>query len=64
MTIIQDNSGFITAEKLKFIFGNGNLMPEDTWKQLVAGDDLNGDNKISLSEFKTMMTRIVSKHSV
>jgi Ca2+-binding EF-hand superfamily protein len=64
MVVIQDNTGFITAEKLKYIFGNGNLMPEEAWKQLVAEDDLNGDNKISLSEFKTMMTRIVSKHSV
>lgn len=50
-----DNSGYITAEELKMVLGDGNSFPEEVWKHLLKQVDTNGDGVIEFPEFMELM---------
>lgn len=58
--IDKDGSNFITADELKeFFLGQSKDHNEDVWPLLVKEVDSNSDGRISLSEFKEMMFKLL-----
>ena len=50
----KDQTGYLTCENLKEILGVGDDMEEYVNRRIIGPADLDGDGKISLSEFKTL----------
>lgn len=50
-----DDSGYITAEELKMVLGDGNTFSEEVWKHLLKQVDTNGDGVIEFAEFMELM---------
>lgn len=57
----DDKNGYITYEELQKVFGS--LCTEEQLNDMIKEVDLNGDKKISFSEFKKMMDYIKSSAS-
>lgn len=55
-----DNSGFITADELKEVFGDVNTFGDGVWKEVLKQVDLNGDGVIDMKEFIALMTNNVN----
>lgn len=56
--IDRDNSGSISVEELKQLFGDSSKIPKEAWNQMLQEVDENGDGQLSLSEFKDMMLKL------
>lgn len=39
----KDNSGFISKDEIKYIFGGNNIIVEEIWAYLIGEIDKNGD---------------------
>ena len=50
----QDGDGHITADEIKEVLGGS----DESVAELVKSADLNGDGRISLSEFTQMMLKL------
>ena len=61
--IDKDNSGTITIDEIKTMFGGKNSqITDDMWREMVNEFDSNSDGEISLSEFKEMMFGFLGKN--
>lgn len=56
----KQGHGFINAMEIKEVLGRDmSNTDNEIWNAIVREVDLNGDGKISLDEFKTMMEKIL-----
>lgn len=58
-----DNSGLITIDELKAVFGGSHVdeKDENLWTEIMAEVDKNNDNQISFEEFTDVMTHLLKK---
>jgi calcium-dependent protein kinase len=54
----KDNSGKISADELKEVFGVSTTYDNKIWDKIISEVDIDGDNEISYEEFKLMMFSI------
>ena len=61
--IDRDNSGMITLDELKAVFGggHGDDKDESLWIEIMSEVDKNNDNQISFDEFTDVMTQLLKK---
>jgi len=59
MLFDRDFSGKISVNELKKILGEGCIVNEDVWKEILDSIDANSDGEISFREFKEMMKKMI-----
>mmetsp|Transcript_16048 Transcript_16048/g.17955 ORF Transcript_16048/g.17955 Transcript_16048/m.17955 type:complete len:502 (-) Transcript_16048:65-1570(-) len=60
----EDQSGNISADELKNVFGSNKNFGDNFWQDLINEVDQNGDGEISFDEFKDMMLKGIEKHQL
>lgn len=51
----KDGSGSISIDEIKHVIGQGQVISDEVWDQVVKEVDENGDGEVSYEEFKVMM---------